>query len=204
MTMYREAAERIVDIYDINWEKNMRMKEACICSVENIIANAVNISLVFLITTALGILTESLIFIVTFAAIRFYSGGAHAKNYTKCLLTYLCLLLVSVSTAKLLIVIQDNKVINIICIISMVIATIINYKYAATQIFLGEYISSYRKKACGIFIILYIFMITLCILIPRVTDLNVRDVMQEIILIQSLSLLAQSTALLVEKMNVGR
>lgn len=192
MAVYRDLAEKIVETCDFNWKNNVKMKEVCICSVENIVANIFNLCVAIFITTMLGIFSESLVFIGTFAVMRCYSGGAHAKNYVRCISTYLCILIICIFSARNIAGLQDIKLISIISILSIVIAAVINYRYAAKQIFLDKRKQLYRAKASGIFSWICVFMIIMYIL-----NLYTRTpIITEIILIQAFALLAQSIALL--------
>lgn len=194
MAGYRGIAEKIVETYDFDWQNNTRMKETCICSVEGVIANIFNASLVLLTAMILKIPQEAIIFITTFAALRFYAGGAHAKNYIRCISTYLCALLVSVSCAQHGTSMQDGWI-AMVCGFSMVIAAIINYKYAARQRCLGERTIVYRKRFGRIFTAICTFMISMCVLCPYTENYSVRKGIQKIVLIQAFALLAQSIAL---------
>lgn len=194
MAVYRGIAESIVEIYDFDWQDNIRMKETCICSVEGAIANILNVSLVVLIAIILRISQEAVIFIATFAALRFYAGGAHAKNYVRCISTYLCVLLISVVCAKYSASIQDIWI-NVFCGFSMITASIINCKYAARQQHLEERTIAYRKKFGRIFAVICTFMLSMCILYPNIKSCSIREGIREVVLIQSFALLAQSIAL---------
>lgn len=202
MAGYRGIAEKVVEIYDFDWQNNIKMKEACICSVEGVIANIFNVGLVLLIAAALKISQETIIFMLTFAALRIYAGGAHAKNYIKCMLAYLCVLLASVSCAKYGVSVQGGWT-AAVCGFSMLAAAVINYKYAARQQCLGERTIVYRKKFCRIFINICIFMIAVCILYPHIANDTVRETMQKIILLQAFALLAQSIALWLGRNECG-
>lgn len=194
MAGYRGIAEKVVEVYDFDWQNNTKMKEACICSVEGVIANVFNISLVLLAAAVLKILQEAIIFILVFAALRFYAGGAHAKNYIRCILSYLCVLLASVSCAKYGASIQGGWT-AAVCGFSMLLAAAVNYRYAARQQCLGERTIVYRKKFCRIFMNICIFMTAVCILYPHTVNDSVREAMQKVILLQAFALLVQSTAL---------
>lgn len=194
MAVYREVAEKIVEIYDFDWKDNMRMKETCICSVEGVISNVVNVILLILTVTALGIAGEAAIFAGTFGAMRSYAGGAHAKNHARCILTYMCVLLISIGCAKYCSTMQDASVYTI-CGLSMIMAMIVNCRYAAKQKRLGERTNVYRRKLSKIFIVICIFMTLICILSPYVQDYSIKESLQEIVLIQAFALFAQSVAL---------
>ncbi len=100
MAGYRSIAEGLVDSYDANWEENPRLKEACIYSVETLVANMVNV----LILVALAIVTqwwlEIATYFFTFASIRIYAGGAHAKNFRRCITFYSLTMLACIVIAK--------------------------------------------------------------------------------------------------------
>ncbi len=202
MAVYRGIAEKMVEVYDFDWENNIRMKEVCICSVEGIISNITNIILVFLTTAALRISQEALIFIATFAAMRFYAGGAHAKNYVRCVSTYLGVLLISIGCARFGATLQDNFI-NMICGLSLLIAAVFNYKYAARQVHLGERTIGYRKRAGRIFAVVCTIMILFCIFCSYIEIDIVRKGVREVVLIQAFALLAQSIALWIGRSECG-
>lgn len=195
MAVYRKLAEKIVETYDFNWIHNIKMREVCVCSVENVIANIFNLCIVIFITTTLGIFSEAIVFICTFAVMRCYSGGAHAKRYITCISIYLCILIVSIFSAKYIADMHDTKIISMICILSLVITATINYLYAAKQTFLDKRKKIYRIKTCRFFITICVLMFIMYIL--KIYTRN--PILTHIILIQTFALLAQSITLLVGK-----
>lgn len=194
MAGYRGIAEKVVEVYDFDWQNNTKMKEACICSVEGVIANIFNLSLVLLTAAVLKILQEAVIFMLAFATLRLYAGGAHAKNYVRCVSTYLCVLLASVSCAKYGASIQGGWT-AAVCGFSMLAAAIINYKYAARQQCLGERTIVYRKMFCRIFMFICIFMTAVCCLYFNTASSHIRETFQKVILLLAFAMLAQSIAL---------
>lgn len=194
MAGYRGIAEKVVKAYDFDWQDNIRMKEACICSTEGVIANILNVSLILLVTLILKISQEAIIFMMTFAALRFYAGGAHEKNYVRCVSTYLCVLFTCITCARYGASIPDGWTV-IICSFSIVAAMIINRKYAARQQGLGERSIVYRRKFGKIFLVICVFMISICVLYPCTENYDVREGMQKVVLLQAFALLAQSIAL---------
>lgn len=129
MATYREAAEQLVDIYDFEWKDNMRMKEACISSVESVIANIVNVTLI----------------------------TAHAKKHLQCIIIYICILMTCIGCAKSYIP-SARLHLFAICLGSIALSGWINRKYAGRQRGVGKKSDDYRKKALLIYRIITIFM----------------------------------------------
>ena len=194
MEIYRGAAERLVEIYDFDWKENERMKEACICSVEAMIANGLDSVIVFTFALLAGIFIEMLIFFVTFGMLRFYAGGAHAKNYVRCVLMYICVVCISIFITRRCIVAADIYTI-IICLLSIIFSGIINYKYAARQKNLGKRGGSYRRCAFAIYLFISVFIFVSCLVYIFLNMVF----FQKIVLIQAFALVAQSIALFLDR-----
>lgn len=194
MAIYRGAAEKLVDVYDFDWKDNLRMKEACICSVESVIANTVNISLIALLAIVTGLWREIAIYFFTFAAMRFYAGGAHAKNYLQCIAIYVCIMLICIGCAKYCI---PASVLYpfVMCLGSIIISGWINGKYAARQRSVGKRSNDYRKKARLIHRIISILMFSIFLVYMQTNN----SFLREMIFIQSFALTAQSIALFIER-----
>lgn len=194
MATYREAAEQLVDIYDFEWKDNMRMKEACISSVESVIANIVNVTLITVLAIATGLWKEILIYFITFAAMRLYAGGAHAKNHLQCIIIYICILMTCIGCAKSYIP-SARLHLFAICLGSIALSGWINRKYAGRQRGVGKKSDDYRKKALLIYRIITIFMFGAFIAYTQISY----SFLREMIVIQSLALTAQSMALFIER-----
>lgn len=194
MAIYRGAAEKMVEMYDFEWEENLRMKEACICSVENVMANAINISIVILFAVLTGLVKEIAVYFLTFGVMRCYAGGAHAKNHFQCIILYICIMCASIITAKLLVNLPEIYT-YCMCAISIVISGGLNSKYAARQKNIGTRRTEYRKKALTIHKIISAFITIVCIGYPNTNS----SFWQEIILIQTFALMVQSMALFINR-----
>lgn len=196
MAIYRSAAERLVDIYDFDWKDNERMKEACICSVEGVIANILDVAIVFMFAALTGVFWEMLIFFISFGLMRFYAGGAHAKNYVRCVTTYICVMYLSICLTRQCIMLPTVCTIGI-CVVSILFSGWVNGKYAAKQRSVGSRKELFRRNALIIHRVISIFMILNCIGCLCVNDW----VWQEVIWIQAFALVAQSVALFMDRKN---
>lgn len=194
MEIYRGTAEKLVEIYDFDWEENLRMKEACICSVESVIANVINISIVILFAMLTGLVKEIAVYFVTFGAMRFYAGGAHAKNYLQCITLYICIMCANIFAVKFFLDLSEICT-YCICAISIVLSGWLNGKYAARQKTVGTRSIEYRKNALTIHKMISVFMIFVCIGYPHMNS----SFWQEIILIQAFALTVQSMALFINR-----
>ncbi len=194
MAIYRGVAEKLVDIYDFDWEDNLRMKETCICSVESVIANVIDIAIVVLFAALTGVMKEFAVYFLTFGTLRFYAGGAHAKNYLRCIISYICIMCVCFMAVHYLIELPDICT-YCVCVMSIVISGWINGKYAARQRTVGSRSTMYRKHALTIHKIISGFMIIICIAYPHMSS----AFWQEIVLIQAFALTAQSVALFMDR-----
>lgn len=194
MAVYRGVAEKLVERYEHNWYNNVRLKETCICSVEMLIANSVNICVVVLVALALKIPREVLVFFATFAGLRYYAGGVHAKNYFQCITIYLSILLTSIYCVKQCIHLTD-LVIYFLCIVSMILAAVMNYKYAAKQNGRKNKIADYRRKTYYVLSVIESVMIIFGVTFPYIKNEMLQDMMKETMLIQVCALLTHSVSL---------
>ncbi|MEL7649849.1 MAG: accessory gene regulator B family protein [Sedimentibacter sp.] len=62
-------------------------KEILVYGLQLIISSLLGVSVLLMIGAALGRLTDTIIFLVTFIILRMYSGGYHANSYLKCNIT---------------------------------------------------------------------------------------------------------------------
>lgn len=190
MVLYRNVAEWIIEEYDFEWNDNLRMKEACICSVENVIANVINMGMLVTLALITGFRSEIFIYFFTFAAMRTYAGGGHAKNHLRCILTYICIMISAIICAKCLVSVIGKNLL-IICVLALVLAGWVNMKYGSRQRELGERKAAYRKKLLLIYLIITVFM-----LIIMAGYLQSRSVfLGEMLMIQSFALMAESISL---------
>lgn len=190
MVVYRRVAERIIEEYDFDWKDNLRMKEALICSVENVIANAINVSIIITLALITGFRSEIFIYFFTFAAMRMYAGGVHAKDHLRCILTYICIMISAIVCTKCLVPIVGNDLL-IICVSGLVLAGWINMKYGGRQRELGERKNTYRKKLLLIYLIITAFM-----LVVMTGYLHSKSVfLGEMLMIQLFALMAESISL---------
>lgn len=190
MAIYRRAAEKLVGIYDFDWRDNLKMKEACICSVEGLIANGINIGVIVILAIVTGLWREIAIYFFTFAAMRFYAGGAHAKNYIQCITIYVCVMLMSVTGAKYVALLSDMVVLGV-CLNGILVSGYINGKYAAKQKNVGKRSKLFHKRAMLMHGIISVEMTALFITYEQTSNCFIA----EMLMMQSFALLAQCMAL---------
>lgn len=194
MAIYRTIAEKVIEEYDWDWEGNLRRKEACINSVEMLLANIIDVGIVLLVAMLLGLIKEAGVFFVTFAALRYYAGGVHAKNYVQCVGLYICILLSSIYCANKWVSLPDVQVYGI-CIAGMLVAAVVNYKYAAMQREIGMRQEEFRKKSLSILIVMEMYFLIVGIVYPYIEDYEIQNMVKKFILIQAFALLAQGVSL---------
>ena len=98
--MLRKIAEKIANNYREDWGENERIKEACICSVENTLALLINLVVLTILAILLSKEKEYFLFFLVNGILRTYSGGIHAPTHTKCTLYYFAVMLTSVYLAE--------------------------------------------------------------------------------------------------------
>lgn len=129
--MLRRIAEKIVDQYPCEWGENVRLKEACICSVENVCALVINMVILVLVSVLLSKEISCLLFFVTNGSIRMFSGGVHAPTHTKCILFYMGIMIGSIYLADLL---EEVKMIlYVLSAVVPILSISINFKYGGMQ-----------------------------------------------------------------------
>ncbi|MBR3770366.1 MAG: accessory gene regulator B family protein [Lachnospiraceae bacterium] len=192
MALYRGVAERVVEIYDFDWQGNDRMKEVCVCSVENVIANGINVMLIAVLAFASGMWMEITIYFLTFAALRAFAGGAHAANHRRCITFYTCIMLVCIWSVKLL---CPGSVLwtGILMLLGMLISGVTNYKYGAKQISIGNRRQSYRKKMFGIYGIICLMMLVMFVIYAETGA----EMCRQVVLIQAWAIAAQGIGVFV-------
>lgn len=194
MALYRETAEKLVETYDFDWKDNLRMKEVCICSVESLIANTVNIVLLVFCAMITGLWREIATYFLTFASIRGYAGGTHAKDYMRCITSYVTIMLACIGCVKYCIPSAGFYVCTIL-LVSIFFSGWINWKYAAKQKNYGTKRAAYRKRALMMHRIITVFMIGMFMIYMK-THISF---LREMIMIQSFALIIQSIALWMER-----
>lgn len=197
MEIYRGIAEKLVEIYDFDWRDNLKMKEACICSVEDIIAKGVNIFLIILLAIITGLWREIIIYFLTFTTLRFYAGGVHAKNYMQCIMVYVGIMFMSIAFAKCITPLNE-MILLVVVLFSISISKILNGKYSAKQKKVGTKSDLFHKKT-----MMFHGIITseMCGLFMLQMLLECRFIAQ-ILIIQSCALVVQSIALGLDRKEV--
>lgn len=194
MAVYRGVAENLVELYEFDWSDSPRLKETCICSVEMVCANIVNIGIVATIALLLQIPAETFMFVVTFAAMRFYAGGVHAKNYARCIVTYICVLLISIYCAKLCVGVSESMM-HLVCCGCLLIAGVVSYKYAAKENGVKDKIPYYRRKTFSVLSIVGAVLLMLFIGECLANDLIIKNTIREFMIIQAFALITHSISL---------
>ena len=196
---YRRIAEYLVREYDFDWHGNERMREACICSVENVIANVVNFLFILLLACVTGLGMQMIVFGITFAAMRIYAGGAHAKNHLYCIVMYVGIMLACIRGSQWLLNRNDTIFLAFI-MFNIFFSGIVNEKYAATQKNVTSLCEVYQKKTMMIYWTLVTIICFLVILYIVSGNLKYKN----IVILQSFAMITQSLALLAERMQTGR
>lgn len=104
---YGESSEENADIYAY----------AC----EAIIFTLVNVFICLLVALVFGRVVEGLVFITSFALLRRYTGGHHAKTHLRCILTFNTILIFSLLILALF---SSLQVVNAITLIAATVALV--------------------------------------------------------------------------------
>jgi accessory gene regulator protein AgrB len=129
--MLRRIAEIITNNYREDWGDNERIKEACICSVENIISLILNMIILIILAIFFSKEKECLVFFLVNGILRSFSGGIHAPTHTKCILSYCIIMFTSIYLAEQLG--EMSPVLSCITPIVAVYAVMVNYRYGGMQ-----------------------------------------------------------------------
>lgn len=130
MFTYAKAAEKVVNLAEIDWQGKQELKETCLYGMEMLIALLSNCFLVILVGVISGTLVEVLIYTVGWGSLRILAGGRHAKNHLYCILTYLAVMFLVICVGKY---IAMFKYASIIILLMMLIGTLLNGLYAGSQ-----------------------------------------------------------------------
>lgn len=194
MALYRVSAEKLVNTYDFDWKDNLRMKEVCICSVESFLANMMNTVLLVVCAIITGLWKEMAIYILTFATIRVYAGGVHAKDYIRCIISYVTIMLACIGCVKYCIP-SARFYVCAILLVSVFFSGWINWKYAAKQKNCGTKRTAYRKRALMMHRLITLFMLVMFMIYVKMGI----GFLGQMIMIQSFALSIQSITLWMER-----
>lgn len=197
--MLRCLAEKIIDDYDCDWDNDIRVKEACVCSVENIMALAINILLLTIIAILLSKEKVCFIFFLTNGFIRIFSGGIHASTHTKCISTYIIIMLISIYLAEFL---QEIPIIFFVLSIMVPCFSIaVNFKYGGMQKKL-EIEDNLKYSSCCKRMVLIFNSILICAgLMDLLSQNGIGISLRNIGLVESFALIVQSVSLLLARQN---
>lgn len=197
--MFRSLAEKIIDNYDSDWNNDIRVKEACVCSVENIMALVLNILILTIIAILLSKEKACFIFCLTNGSIRVFSGGIHASTHTKCILTYIAVMLISIYLAGVL---QEIPIIFFLLSIMVPVFSIaVNFKYGGMQKNLDAEDNLKYSSYCKGMVLIF-SSILICIgLIDLLSQKGVGISIRNFGLVESFALIVQSVSLLLARKN---
>lgn len=118
--MFKLSADRITSVLITN--EIIKEKEFRVYSYgfELLLAFIANILAVLFIGLILGKVNNTILFLLTYCPIRQYTGGFHAKNYAKCLATFLSIYLATVLITSFV----DTETFRIYLSIALVISLI--------------------------------------------------------------------------------
>ena len=195
--MYRKISEKLVNIYPCDWEKNLRMKETCICGVEVVCSTFINILIIIVLACALSKKVEVFIFFTVYGMMRVYSGGIHARNHVRCIFCYTAILLISVYVSGYLANFEMG--VYVLVILVPIVTLTINYMYGGKQKEVEELEGKKYEICCRrITIFFNIILIIVCLLQAfgyNNMQLNVRKYFY----IQAFAMLFQSVSLFLGK-----
>ncbi len=130
MFTYAKAAEKVVNLAEIDWQGKQELKETCLYGMEMLIALLSNCFLVILVGVISGTLVEVLIYTVGWGSLRILAGGRHGKNHLYCILTYLAVMFLVICVGKYIAIF---KYASIMILLMMFISTLFNGLYAGNQ-----------------------------------------------------------------------
>ena len=165
--MLHALSEKIADfLLDKNDEYPL---EVYTYGMELIISTLVEFLILLIIGVFLGELVDTLIFVVSFSLIRFYTGGYHAKTYFRCgVVTVITFLSVLIS-AKLLLFF-NSQCLAFTCFVVFVFSLYIISKYSPIE---NENKELYDKKRLKIIaILIYLLEIIIFIAVYKLLKLN--------------------------------
>lgn len=195
--MIRNLAEKIVAYYPCDWTCNERIKETCICSVDNFISLIINLVVVIFFAVISSSELACLVFFLTNGMIRCYSGGIHASSHIKCLVVYLVIMFSSIFLAEVL---NENANSFILLSVSVPIGCFfVNYKFGGMQKELDSEDSIKYNKRTIILTLFFGGILFLAGLIDIVLHGAIVEKYRYYLLIECFAMLVQSFSLLLEK-----
>lgn len=195
--MYRKIAERFVDEYNYDWAAKPRMKEACICSVEIFCSTLINAIIILSLACLLSKEIPCIIFVIVNGTTRLYSGGRHAKNYLRCILTYTALLLISVYTADYMK--EMRKQLYILVFFVLVFSVSINIKYGGMQRQLENWERKKNRKICGGLVAFYNIVFIIVCITELITGISMGLSMRNFLYVGCFALLIQAALLYMDR-----
>lgn len=195
--MYRRIAELFVDGYHYNWESNPRMKEACICSVEIVCSTMINIIIIFMMACLLSKEIPCIIFVIVNGTTRLFSGGKHAKNHSRCIMTYIGLLLLSVYIADYMGDMREE--IYFLVMFVFIFSISINIKYGGMQKQLEEWERKKYRKICGVLVVFYNTVFVTACVTELIIGINMGATMRSWLYVGCFALLIQGVFLFMDR-----
>lgn len=159
--MYRKISQKLVQAYPCDWDKNLRMKETCICSVEIACSTIMNLFIITLLACFLSKKVEVAVFFIVYGIMRLYAGGTHAASHLKCILFYVMILLISIYAAEYLAKYPNGM--YLLGFLVPLISLTVNHLYGGKQKTLEEAESrKYIKYCMAITIFFNISLLIMC------------------------------------------
>lgn len=152
--MLHTLSERIADfLFD---EKDKYPLDVYTYGFELIVSSLLELLMLMIIGVLSGELVETIIFVIIFSLLRFFTGGYHAKTYLRCgVITAINFLSVLISTELLLMC--TSEIIRFVCFISFLFSFYIISKYAPIE---NENKKLYNKKRLKIIAVLILLLET--------------------------------------------
>ena len=98
--MFKSYASKITSFLIENKEINQDDYEVYKYGFEVLIAFIVNIAIVLSIGLLFNKIFYSIAFLICYCPIRQFAGGYHANNYTKCLLIFILIFILTINTSS--------------------------------------------------------------------------------------------------------
>lgn len=197
--MLRGVAEKIVEEYPCEWGENARLKEACICSVENVCALMINLVILMVISVLLSKEISCLVFFVTNGIIRMFSGGIHAPTHVKCISCYVGILLASIYMADLLE--GEKAALYVMSAVVPILSIRINFKYGGMQTRLEAEENRKFSRYCKIMTLFFNGILVCAGLIEMLSGREMEKGVRNALFVIAFALITQSLSLFLARKN---
>ena len=178
--MISKLSNKIVNFFFCDFEDEDE-KEIYKYGVQIILSTAVNIVIVMIIGLLLNMLLESIIYLMTLAIIRSFTGGYHANTYFKCNLILSVNLIAVLIISNLLLSYQNTlliwgSVINVIFLIVVIIKAPQDSENKQLDISEKRKFKLYSVSATLVFIAIWFVFIKFNIILSIVISMSLASI----------------------------